>query len=155
MAMPCHECFFSFFSHMVQLVNHRPGHPGYSRFRFEWSRNYFFSKWTTDKIPIVPLISWSTDSTSEFFSWSPICNPPFLIRIATPRKIEHVEIIAISLGFYQLLSFLGLLLYACFYQTQPNSSSGVRWFHAGRRCSQIEEQGVAINISSLSSCKYH
>lgn len=80
------------------------------------------------------------------FSWSPICNPPFLIRIATTTKIEQVEIIAISIGFYQLLSFLGLLLYACFYQTQPNSSSGVRWFHAGRRFSQIEEQGVAINI---------
>ena len=41
---PVMNVFFSFFSHMVQLVNHRPGHPGYSRFRFEWSRNVFFFK---------------------------------------------------------------------------------------------------------------
>ena len=98
----------------------------------------FFQNEPLIKSPLFP----SFHVKHQSFFLIPHLQSTILIRIATTRKIEQVEIIAISIGFYQLLSFLGLLLYACFYQTQPNSSSGVRWFHAGRRFSQIEEQGI-------------
>ena len=142
-AMPCHECFFSTHGTTCQS----PTWPSRLLSIPVWmvSKRFFFQNEPLIKSPLFPSFHGQLILHQSFFLiphlqstiFDPYSNPQ---KDRTGWKHRYfTRILPTSI-------FFGVAIIRMFLSNPTKFQLWVRWFHAGRRFSQIEEHGVAINI---------